>query len=176
MAGYSSMVQATTGRSDMLSVVGHSLPTKGTVDDSVQVRGFLAGAFAAIRVGDRFPVRLRLNAGAAIGAVVDTRVGQFHVSDQTVVADYSVGPVVEAPSLTWLYLEPEVRVGFRFNKHIEASAGIGALFLVTAAPPAWDEKHAINASDDGYGTFGADILINSVVFALTPGLGVSYSF
>jgi hypothetical protein len=175
-AGYATMSRTTTSRSTTLTVVGQPRPQAGTVDDTILVRGFLAGAFAGLRLGERFPVRLRVKAGVALGAAADTRKGLFSVSDPTVEDQYGIGPVVVAQSMTWFYLEPELRAGFRLTDHIEISAGLGALLLVTPSPPSWDAEQSINASDDGYGTFASEILTNSVVFSFTPSLGVRYSF
>ncbi|HLM74167.1 MAG TPA: PEGA domain-containing protein, partial [Polyangiaceae bacterium] len=151
-------------------------PVVGTADDTIGVRGVFAGAFAGIKFGDRFPLRLRVNAGVSFGSVADVRYGRFHVSDPTVEEDYSIGPVVEAPPVTWFYLEPEVRMDFKFHNRVDLSVGIGGLLLISTESPTWDETHAINASDDGYGLFPAEVLINPIVFAVTPGVSVRYTF
>jgi hypothetical protein len=175
-AGYATMSRTTSNRSTTLAVVSQPRPQVGTVEDTVLVRGFLAGAFAGLRLGERFPIRLRVKAGVALGTAADTREGTFSVSDPTVVTSYDIGPIVVTNSMTWFYLEPEVRAALKLTDHIDISAGLGALLLVTSDPPSWDADQAINAKDDGYGTFAAEILTNSVVFALTPSLGVRYTF
>jgi hypothetical protein len=98
------------------------------------------------------------------------------VSDPTVDEDYAIGPVVEAPSVTWFYLEPEVRMDFKLHNRVDLSVGVGGLLLISTESPTWDETHAINASDDGYGLFPAEVLINPIVFAVTPGVSVRYTF
>lgn len=175
-AGYVNMQQETTKRPTELMVTGLVDPVAGRVDDSIGVRGVLAGAFAGIQFGDRFPFRLRMNAGVAFGSVADVRHGEFHVSDPTVTEDYSIGPVVEAPSMVWFYMEPEIRVDFKLHSRIDLSVGIGGLLLIATESPMWDETHAINASNDGYGRFPAEVLINPIVFAVTPGASVRYTF
>lgn len=175
-AGYLNMQQETTGRLAEMTVTGLVDPVVGTADDTIGVRGVFAGAFAGLKFGDRFPLRLRMNAGVSIGSVADVRYGQFHVNDPTVVEDYAVGPVVEAPSMVWFYMEPEVRVDFKLHKRIDLSVGAGGLLLIAPESPTWDETHAINASDDGYGQFAAEVLINPIVFAITPGVSVRYTF
>lgn len=176
VVGYMSFAQKISDREALLNVVGPVPTNAGTVDDTLRVRGFIAGAFSGIRFGERFPLTLRVSAGAAVGAFVDTRTGVFRVGDPTVSTDYTVGPVIESPSMTWFYLEPEARVGLRLNEHFELSAGIGLMMLVTGSPPVWDKEHAINADADGYGVFDADILSNSIIFSITPGVSIRHSF
>jgi hypothetical protein len=175
-AGYVNMQQETTRRLAKLTVSGVVDPVVGTANDTIGVRGVFAGAFAGIKFGDRFPLRLRVNAGVSFGSVADIRYGRFHVSDPTVDEDYAIGPVVEAPSVTWFYLEPEVRMDFKLHKRVDLSVGMGGLLLISTESPTWDETHAINASDDGYGLFPAEVLINPIVFAVTPGVSVRYTF
>jgi hypothetical protein len=175
-AGYVNMVQDTTNRLAELTVTGVAAPTVGTADDTIKVRGVFAGAFAGLKFGDRFPLRLRMNAGVSIGSVADIRYGSFHVKDPTVVENYDVGPVVEAPSMVWFYMEPEVRMDFKLTSRVDLSVGLGGLLLISPDSPTWDETHAINASDDGYGTFAAEVLANQIVFAVTPGASVRYTF
>jgi hypothetical protein len=175
-AGYVNMQQETDKRVAELMVSGVVDPVVGTADDTIGVRGVFAGAFAGIKFGDRFPLRLRVNAGVSFGSVADVRYGRFHVSDPTVEEDYSIGPVVEAPPVTWFYLEPEVRMDFKLHNRVDLSVGIGGLLLISTESPTWDETHAINASDDGYGLFPAEVLINPIVFAVTPGVSVRYTF
>jgi hypothetical protein len=98
------------------------------------------------------------------------------VKDPTVVENYDVGPVVEAPSMVWFYMEPEVRMDFKLTSRVDLSVGLGGLLLISPDSPTWDETHAINASDDGYGTFAAEVLANQIVFAVTPGASVRYTF
>lgn len=175
-AGYVNMQQETTRRLAELMVSGVVDPMVGRADDTIGVRGVFAGAFAGLRLGETYPVRLRVNTGISFGSVADVRYGEFHVNDPTVVDTYSIGPVVEAPSMIWFYLEPEVRVGLMVHEKVELSAGLGGLLLISPESPAWDASHAINASDDGYGRFPAEVLANSIVFAVTPGVSVRYTF
>jgi hypothetical protein len=175
-AGYVNMVQETKGRQAELTVTGVAAPVVGDATDEIGVRGVFAGAFAGLKFGDSIPLRLRVNAGVAFGSVADVRFGEFHVNDPTVADDYKVGPVVEAPSAVWFYMEPEVRVDFKLHSRVDLSVGLGGLLLITTDSPTWDETHAINASDDGYGQFPAEVLINPIVFAVTPGVSVRYTF
>jgi hypothetical protein len=64
----------------------------------------------------------------------------------------------------------------RFSEHIELSAGVSMPIFVAPSTPTWNADHAINAFSDGYGTFEADALTNSIVYAIAPGLSARYDF
>jgi len=163
-------------RAALLQPVGLAQPDRGTLTDTLRVRGFLAGAWAAYGLGERFPLRFRLGAGALIGKVTDIRTGAFQPSDATLTRPFSIGPVIESPSVAWFYLDPEIRAGLRIGEHFEISAGLEAMLLVTLAAPRWNAAHAINAATDGYATFAADRLTGTVLFGLLPGVGARYDF
>jgi tetratricopeptide (TPR) repeat protein len=175
-AGYWRISQDTEGRPTAVHAVGRVAPDLGAANDTIEHRGFLIGAFGALRLGERFPVRLRLGAGVAFGSVVDTRTGEFRVSDPRSRDSYRLGPVIEAPSVVWLVVDPDVRIGMRFSEHIELSAGVSMPIFVAPSTPTWNADHAINAFSDGYGTFEADALTNSIVYAIAPGLSARYDF
>lgn len=175
-AGYLSSRQTTTGRPTAIATVGHTERDHGTADDTLKLRGFLAGGFAALKLGQRFPFRIRLGSGVVIGSVSDTRTGSFKVIDPTVMDRYAIGPVIEAPSVTWFYVDPELRAGLRLGEHFEVSAGLSALILVGLRPAKWDANHAIYASSDGHGSFAADALTSPIVALLRPGISARYDF
>ncbi len=174
--GYLDATQTVRDRAALLQPVGLARPDSGTLTDALRVRGFLAGAWAAYGLGERFPLRFRLGAGALIGKVTDIRTGAFQPSDATLTRPFSIGPVIESPSVAWFYLDPEIRAGLRIGEHFEISAGLEAMLLVTLAAPRWNAAHAINAATDGYATFAADRLTGTVLFGLLPGVGARYDF
>lgn len=171
--GYLYMQQSTSKRSSSLQAVGIKNPDKGTADDVIRLRGVLAGAFAAIGFGERFPLRLRLGAGALIGSLSDTRTGTFTTS---MGQPFGVGPLVVTPGAAWFYLDPEVRIGVRLGKHVELSAGVGAIVLVGLSARTWNAAQPVNAAGDGYATFSAETLTNPVLVAVTPGASFRYDF
>lgn len=175
-AGYLSLRQTTMDRPTAIATVGHKEPDRGTADDTLKLRGFLAGGFAALKLGQRFPFRIRLGSGVVIGSVSDTRTGSFKVIDPTVMEPYAVGPVIEAPAVTWFYVDPELRAGLRLGEHFEVSAGLSALILIRLKAVRWDAKHAIYASSDGYGSFAADALASPILALLLPGISTRYDF
>ncbi|AUX41688.1 hypothetical protein SOCE26_031100 [Sorangium cellulosum] len=171
-AGHVRLGQSTRGRSAEIRAVGIAAPNVGEADESIQLRGVLAGAWAGLGFGGRYPVRLRLGAGAVIGSVADARTGTFTTSRGE---RYGVGPAVQVPSAAWFYLDPEVRVGVRLGERVELSAGVDVLVLVGGAAR-WDAGQAINAAGDGYGQFDAEALTSPVLFAVLPGIGARYHF
>lgn len=179
-AGYLSVSQTTTERATKLNAVGRSAADFGTADDTVNVWGVLAGAFGAFRLGERFPVRFRLGAGIALGSVSDARSGTFSLSKPDPGAPeqgkYTVGPVIVEHFVPRFYMNPEVRVGARLDRHFELSAGVSVPFFI-APPRQWDDKErGINAGADGWGNFDPDTLTGSVVYAVALGLGARYDF
>lgn len=175
-AGYFSARQTTTDRPAALDIVGLDAPSQGRVEDTIEVRGFMAGAFGALSLGERYPVRLRLGVGALLGSISDIRVGSFSTGAGAAAAPYTVGPVLEAPSQSWLFVSPEMRAGMRVGGGIELSVGLSALILVAPSPPTWSRDHPINAASDGYGRFREEALTSSTVVAILPSFGVHYDF
>jgi hypothetical protein len=87
-----------------------------------------------------------------------------------------IGPVVDAPSASFFYVDPEVRIGLRFGGHLELSAGIEGLLIFGLSSPTWDKTIGIFAAKDGYATFHADALAGSFAVAIMPGVGARYDF
>ncbi|WP_437946936.1 PEGA domain-containing protein [Sorangium sp. So ce296] len=170
--GYVRMQQSPSGRSAFIEARGIVEPGVGTADDAIQVRGFVAGAWAGLGFGERYPVRLRLGAGALLGSVADTRTGTFTTRRGE---RYEVGPYIDVHPRAWFYLDPEVRVGMRLGDHVELSAGVDVLVLIGSAAR-WDAGQRIFAHTDGEGSFAAETLTDPVLFAVMPGAGIRYDF
>jgi hypothetical protein len=187
--GYLSMAQQITGRAEKLKPVGLDADL-GIADDTLKLRGFRAGGWASFAIpwpkAERFPIRLRLGAGALIGSVSDTRSGSFRsgavkgACPLSIKASepgcFSVGPAIHAPSASFFYVDPEVRVGFRIGRHLELSAGVEGLLLFGLSSPTWDKELGIYGARDGYGTFRAVSLAGSFIGVVMPGLGARYEF
>jgi hypothetical protein len=174
-AGFLTARQTASGRAAQLAPVGLKKVDTGTVDDTIALRyGGLAGAWAGFSFGSRFPVHLRLGAGALLASVTDTRTGAF--KSQIDQQRFNVGPISDGGFVPFVYAAPEVRVGLRLGKHVELSLGVEALVLVAPSPTAWNAKREINAGSDGIGTFPADRLIGRGIFVVSPGVGARYDF
>jgi hypothetical protein len=177
--GYLSMRQTTSDRPTTLQPVGFAAQDDALATDAVGLHGVLAGVWGGYKLGERFPLRLRLGVGGLFGVVSDQRTGTFtpqNVSATEKNPHPAFGAVEVSPSAAWVYLEPEVRFGVRLGGHFELSAGVEALALFTVRAPAWNATTLVSAAMDGAATFKADPITSSVLFAVTPGLGARYDF
>ena len=166
MAGYLGVRQSVQGRAATLSPVG--LPERpGVAADALALRGLLVGPWASYVFGERFPVRLRLGAGALLGSLLDERTGAF--------GGYGIG-AAQAQTATSVYVAPEVRVAYRLGKHVEMSAGLTALVLVALHLPRWDPTVPVDARADGLAFFGNDALASRAFVVIAPGVGSRYDF
>src|SRR5262249_48077577 len=138
-----------------------------------KLRGFLVGAWTGFTLGERFPVHLRLSAGAMVGAVFDARTGSFTSADGTA---YGAGPLLETQPATFLFLTPEARGGLPLTSHVQLWAGLEVPILFATAQVTWNATHPVNAGAHGYGTFPPDTLTGSTVVAVAPGIGARYDF
>ncbi|XXX74344.1 PEGA domain-containing protein [Sorangium sp. So ce134] len=170
--GYLAAHQTVSGRAATIQPVGLA-PRPGTADDTLKLRGALAGAWAGVTLGERPSLHLRLGAGAVAGSIGDRRTGTF---SPRAGSSYGVGPVGDAPSATFAYLAPEVRVGVRAGEHVELTAGIEGLLLVALSRPRWPATRLIDAAEDGAATFAGDDLAGRVLLGFAPGVGASYAF
>ncbi|HRI67309.1 MAG TPA: kelch repeat-containing protein [Polyangium sp.] len=188
--GYMSIGQTIEDRPTTLKIVGVTQPDLGFATDTLLLRALRFGVWGAYRFGaEKWPIRVRLGMGGVVGTLTDTRTGRFRLGGQAGACSesdlncFNVGPLVEAPFVAYGYVAPEVRIGYRFSKHLEVSVGVEALVMLGLVRPKWNdagpksnEDHAVNAAADGYGTFGAESLIGTVSGAILPGLGIRYEF
>jgi hypothetical protein len=174
-AGYLQAGQVVSGRATQITPVGLT-PNLGEADDTLLLRGAVLGASGGVRLGQRFPLTLRLGAGVLLGAVRDHRTGQFRTVDHLPPQAYPVD-VSEARPATSLYVAPEIRVSLPLGKRFEVSAGLEALVLISLARPRWDPQGApVLAGRDGLARFAADALVGQAVLGIVPGLGARYEF
>jgi hypothetical protein len=176
-AGYLGFVQTLTHRS--AQIVGSTLRASdaGTLDDRVAASGLLLGAALGYRMGDAWPLTLRLAAGAYVASVTDQREGLFRTSAQGQPADapYAVG-LSESHTAAFFYAAPEVRIARRLGERFEVDAGLKLLVLATPSPPAWTDQRSVLAGPagtqgDGLGKFGTQTLTSSILVVLAPGIG-----
>ncbi|WP_437631480.1 PEGA domain-containing protein [Sorangium sp. So ce854] len=170
--GYLAANQAVRGRATTIEPIGLA-PSPGTADDTLKLRGALAGAWAGVTLGERPALHLRFGAGALAGSIGDRRTGSF---SSRAGSSYRVGPVGDARSATFVYAAPEVRIGVRAGEHAQITAGLEGLFLVGLSRPRWRATRLVDAAEDGAATFAEDDLAGRVLLGLAPGVGVSYAF
>jgi len=175
-AGYIIASQNVTGRKTRLtpnSKNNDPPPQQGTADDRLRLSAFVGGAHASYHLGETVPVLLRVGAGVLLGQVRDERSGRFTTRAGK---PYKAYPVVDFPSTTYFYIDPEVRVGVRFARHFELSAGVQALMLLALSQPRWSDTIEIAASTDGIGKYDPNPVMGGFVLAVTPTVGLRYDF
>jgi len=172
-AGYLLASQSVSGRSANLTPVGFSDASTGTANDDLRLQAFMAGATIGYHLGEEVPVVLRTGAGVMVGEVRDERQGTFMARSGD---SYSTFPVVAFPRVTYFYVDPMVRVGYRFLDHFELSAYVQALLLVGLEEPRFDQSLEVAADTDGIGTYEDDLVMGSFILGVAPGANLRYDF
>jgi len=178
-ARYMGIQQSISGRPTRLLSLEDNLARDGVTNDTVSIQGFWVGPYAAYRLGKRFPVHLGLAAGVGFGSVSDRRTGLFGAS--------AVGPVVQSGFLTWVFVEPELRVGVRVLERLTVGVNLSGMFMFAPRVPRWNEKMTINphgnplgladrSAESKPGKFGTETIIGSPMVVITEGVSVRYDF
>ncbi|WP_437994177.1 PEGA domain-containing protein [Sorangium sp. So ce145] len=186
--GALSVTQAMRGRRTSLNLVGDpavqtasdtdaagagDTTVAGEVDDVLRLRGLFLGAWVGYALDAGLPIHVRLGAGGVFGSMSDARSGSFDA--RTVRApSYAVGTVVGTQAARFLFVTPEVRVGWSLGEHVELNAGLEVPVLFPVSRPAWREADGIHARRDGYGWFSAETLVGGVVVGVAPTVGARF--
>jgi hypothetical protein len=173
-AGYLLFAQKLEGRPSVLRPVGKP-DNPGTSDDAITVRGPTLGAAAFLHLGKKVPFGARLGAGALLATASDRRTGTFNPNDPT--QAYPVGPFREAPSASYFYLAPELRVGVRMGGHFEAFVGVRGLILIGLQDPRWtNQTQVVAGANQGLSRFEEQSIVGKTAVVLAPGLGLRADF
>ncbi len=173
--GFLQASQTVENRVTTINPVGLDPGLGGTATDDLRLRGYLVGVDAGMRFFEDFPVRLRLGAGALIAQARAVRTGSFTTRS---------GSTFRAPELTteqvgaFVYLDPEVSIGWRFADLFEIGAGVQALVLIAAAPPTWggDENPSVVIEGDGLSSYEEDETTMGHMVLFVPGLNARVAF
>lgn len=177
--GFLSVGQSVKDRS--VRLVPRGLPDfEATASDKLRLSGALLGASAGLSRGQSVRLRVRLAAGAFIGSAKDER----HASGTTP-SDHDVPDVpvdfseTESPSVQYLFVAPEVRVGLRLSQHFELSAGVGAWVLLGLSDVQWQDQSPRSYPDSlGQLLFNADgskqSIIGRNIVLLAPELALKW--
>jgi hypothetical protein len=147
----------------------------GRAHDELRLRGFLVGAAAGMHLGDRFPIRLRLGAGAFFANVKNVRSGSFTTRAGS---GYDAPEVGSSDSATLIYVSPEASVGMHLTDQLELGVGLKALVLIATSAPRWGsgDNPEVVAKSDGLSSYSTDQKLLGTMVVLAPGLNATYSF
>lgn len=152
-----------------------SIPGQGT--DHLRLTGFAVGAHLSIRYGEKIPFLARASGGVVLANVRDDRSGTFLPEGSESI---QIDPITYAQDALYAFANPEVRLGYRFTDHLEASLGLQAFLLIATQQPAWgaklDKPIEFDAQAAGIATYPNDTLTGSVVFFLVPTISARYDF
>lgn len=152
---------------------------RGRTNDSLTLIGPTFGASLSYVTGERFPLHLRLGAGVLVGTASDTRSGSFSTpSGETYdLPDRSLS-VVKAS----LYVEPEVRLGYRISRKVTVEAGVRVLVVAFLGNvPRWENQTELSLGRcpdadpkvcAGRGVYAPMDLFSSALLMLGPSLAV----
>ncbi|WP_437599850.1 kelch repeat-containing protein [Sorangium sp. So ce590] len=176
--GYLQVQQTVTARRTSLEIQDRLPESSGEADDALALRGFLAGGWAGLSLGDRHRFSARLGAGALLGTVSDERSGTFTSSSSV---EFHLDPTVARAPARFFVMSPEVRGGLRLGDHLEVTAGLAAAVLVRLNEPVWTNPPEgvygrIDAERGFFAKFEEEALAGEVMVAIVPKIGVRYTF
>ena len=190
-AGYLRIGQKVEGRTAAVYPLG--LPANpGTAKDTLTLSGPTLGVAATIERGETLVYTGRLGVGAMLGTWSDVRSGTFGTVAIPTTANptpsavtYNTPELTETGGVRYLYINPEVRLGYRFGKHWVADIGVQAMVLIGLSDATWTDATELSAGKcpsmdtnqcagrAGYGH--ASVLGKTLVMA-SPLAGVRYEF
>ncbi len=175
-AGYLFAAQSVSARGTQLvpyAKDGVPPPQNGTADDQLRLSAFMGGGSVFYHLGEKVPVLFRFGVGAMVGQLRDERTGSFTTSHGVA---YSTFPVVDIEKATYLYFDPEIRVGVRLGEHVELVAGAQVLMLLALSQPKWNGGIQVNAGGDGIGTYRPEAMMGQFLFGIVPTAALRYDF
>ncbi len=174
-AGVMQAGQTVEGRSSTLTPVGIDPGLGGSATDDLRLRGILAGAHAGMRFLDRFPIRLRLGAGALISETRSIRTGAFTTRAG---GNYSAPELGQSATTAFVYIDPEASVGVKIGDVFELGVGVQGLILIPPSAPTWggDENPNVVVEGDGLSSYASDETTMGVMAFVVPGVSVRASF
>ncbi len=170
-AGYMYLTRSVSGRDTLLHPVGKP-DAHGTADDKLSLRGLLLGASAHLHRGDKFPLLLRLGAGVALGSTADRRSGDFTASPGGVTVDATR----TTTDVSYLFVAPEVRLGWRVVDRVEISVGTDVMLMVGLKQARWDTQNAVVLGNQGLASYSDESIIGTTLIVFEPGIAARFDF
>jgi len=120
--GYLIASKSVDGRDAQLTPVGFDSPNTGVANDDLRLQGFMAGASLGYHFEGQIPVQLQVGAGVLAGQLRDERRGVFNAQNGDT---YEAFPVADFQNITYIYIDPTLRVGYQVGDHIELLVPFG---------------------------------------------------
>jgi hypothetical protein len=171
--GYLIASKSVDGRAAQLNPIGLPSPNTGVANDDLRLQGFMAGATLGYHFGGQIPVQLQVGAGVLAGQLRDERRGVFDAQNGDT---YEAFPVADFQNVTYIYIDPTLRVGYQVTDNIELTVQVQALLLIGLSKPKWDQELELNAGSDGVGSYSEETLMGDFVGMIAPGFNLRYTF
>jgi hypothetical protein len=165
-AGYMYLARNVDGRDTVLHPVGKP-DAPGTTSDKLSLKGLIIGASAQLHRGEKITLLLRLGVGGLLGSVNDRRSGEFGVP---------VDNTRTATDVSYLYVAPEARIGYRVAERIEISAGMDVMLMVALKDARWDPGNGVVLGNQGLASYTDESIFGSTIILLNPGVGARFEF
>jgi hypothetical protein len=170
LLGFIGATQEVHGRETTLEPVG--LPARrGRVDDILRIGTVAPGIWGGYTLDSKYPIQLRISAGAILGTVSDARHGTFTGSADSM---YNVGVLVQHYDALFAFVTPEARIGYKLTDHALLSLGLEIPVWIGLWTPKWSRAQGFTAGSDGYATFKPDSLVGQVLVGIAPGIGAHF--
>ncbi|MFO0615319.1 MAG: PEGA domain-containing protein [Polyangiaceae bacterium] len=163
------------GRSTTITPIGLSPGDSGTATDDLRLRGFLVGITGGWHFFEKFPLNLRLGAGALIGNARSLRSGTFTTRAG---ATYNAPQLASDATAAFVYIDPEATIGIRFGDHFEIGAGAQGVVLIAASVPTWGDggPSSVNVDGDGLSNYSSTETLVGTTVLITPTLKARADF
>jgi hypothetical protein len=158
----------------------------GIASDTLRLSGVRIGPAAQIHRGRDFVFGARVGLGVLLGQMRDHRVGTASTNTRndpntgdTYPAQTYGFDVTETTPANYLYLAPEIQVGYRFAERFEISAGVQLLALISINQPKWADQNPVAPGADyhvGLLRFGRETLAGNVIVVGSPGVAGRMDF
>jgi hypothetical protein len=145
----------------------------GSANDAVIVSAATVLARGSMRLGERFFGVFDAGAGGFFGAAQDERA----ITSRAEAGDtYEIGPYFASGGVAGIAASGGIRGGIEAVPGFEIWVGAAALFLVPLAEPEWSYTGPVPAGTDGAATLRQEPILNDVIVAVTPSLGLGGAF
>lgn len=173
-AGYLYLARTVEERTVTLHPVGKPDAT-AIASDKLSIKGLLLGGSAHLHrptFGEKLPLLVRVGIGAFLASANDRRSADATPAGGTLVAVDSTRTADSAP---YLYVAPEVRVGYRIGDRLELAAGLEVMIMVPLREPRWDVQNAVVLGNQGLAGYDSQSLFGTL-FLVSPGVSARFDF